>query len=180
MNKKEINKKHLQKLLKSYQDFANAIDNDIKIKKGEIWQSIPLLNEIYVPMPSKKIYNKPIEDFLYSVYVKLPQEQKNIVNIIPYYIWTFLHEMGHIQNNDIKDSFISIRKITDFLSYHFGHINIIDKLTTYLYFNLPEEKKATQWAINYINKNYDTVRYYANQITKNYNKYYRNYNPSKC
>jgi len=180
MNRKKINRKHLQKLLKTYQDFANIIDNSIEIKKGKIWQSIPLFNEIYIPIPSKQFYEKSIQDFLNSVYVKLPKEEKDIVDIIPYYIWSFLHEMGHVQNYDIKDPFISIRKITDFLSYHFGHISIIDKLTTYLYFNLKEEKRATQWAINYVNENYDLVRLYSNEITKAYLKYYGNYNPTKC
>lgn len=161
------------KLINNYRKIANNVDNEIGVYISEnVWYCEPENNEIFVATP--KNTNKGLQDFIKSIDVKLNNEQKYLLNIIPTFMWSFLHEMGHLQTEKkIYKILLPYRKLTDFLSYHFGNIKIIDKLTSVMYFNLIDEVKATQWAVDYVTQNENKIVNYSKKLEKIYSKYFK-------
>lgn len=161
------------KLINNYRKIANNVDNEIGVYISEnVWYCEPENNDVFVATP--KDTNKGLQDFIKSIDVKLPSDKKYLLNIIPVFMWSFLHEIGHLQTEKkIYKILLPYRKLTDFLSYHFSHIQIIDKLTSVMYFNLIDEVKATKWAINYVIQNENKIVNYSKELEKIYSKYFK-------
>lgn len=160
-------RKNNKKILKEFKNLAKIIDNEIEVQFGDIWVSTPLFKLVEICKTKDK---KDFEiDFSNYINTLLPNNKKHLAYIIPIYIWSFLHECGHVNNYDIKEHKISLRNLVNFLSYHFGQHKTIDRLTTYIYFRMKEERKATKWAVNYTLKNEDLILKYSQKLAKAYN-----------
>lgn len=172
MNKSKIG---AIKLINNYRQFAKTIDTNTDVYiTNDTWYCEPENNEIFVFNPNKDTNKKIWNDFLNSVEIKLNKNNKHLIKTIPGFMWCFLHEMGHLQTEKkIYKILIPYRKITDFLSYHFASkSNFIDKLTTKMYYNMIDEKKATQWAVDFATRNELQVIRQSKQIQKIYKKYF--------
>ena len=162
------------KLVNKYRNIANNIDNNVDVYVNNFeWYCEPENNEIYISRPKKE--KSSLQDFLHSVDIKLKKEQKYLLNIIPPYVWSFLHEMGHLQTEKkIYIILMPLRKLTDFLSLHFSHKNkLMDKLTTFMYYNMADEVQATKWAVNYVIHNEKQVLKYSKELAKIYKNYFK-------
>lgn len=155
----------MKRVIKKYRQLANAIDKDIKVKKtASEWYCVPLEKTIFIPQLETELGEQA---FLNSINKQLPQEKKELLTMFPSWVWSFLHEIGHIQKNHIKGHNF-IYKICCLL-YDLKLVKIADLI----YFNSKEEKQATQWAIDYIIQNEDFVFNSAVDIYKAYKKYYK-------
>ena len=168
------NKIGVTKLVNKYQNLAYNIDQEVEVYINDnTWYCEPENKEIYISQPKPE--KESLKDFLHSVDIKLNQEQKYLLDIIPPYVWSFLHEMGHLQTE--KKIYIilnPLRKITDFLSFHFSHKNqLMDKITTLIYYNMLDEVKATQWAVNYVIQNEKQILQYSKELAKIYKNYFK-------
>lgn len=172
MNKSKIG---AIKLINNYRQFAKTIDTNTNVYiTNDTWYCEPENNEIFVFNPNKDTNKKVWNDFLNSIEIKLNKNNKHLIKTIPSFMWCFLHEMGHLQTEKkIYNILLPYRKITDFLSYHFASkSNFIDRLTTKMYYNMIDEKKATQWAIDFATKNELQVIKQSKEIQKIYKKYF--------
>jgi hypothetical protein len=118
--------------------------------------------------PHYKIYiaRNPLgdtdKDFMLTVKKSLPKEFKYLVDIIPELVWSFLHEIGHIEKgNAINDDFI--RGIANYCGSKGWSF-----LGNLIYFNLREEKQATKWATDYVINNLEVVIKFTNDLAKTY------------
>jgi len=155
----------MKQVLKSYKMLAHYVNKDIQIVKGTTeWCCYPELCQVEIP---QIVAEQGEQAFLNSVACQLPTNQQELINIIPDFMWSFLHEIGHIEcehtaNNQITRNFINfISKIG------------WEKMANKLYFNLKEEKQATKWAVDFVINNYETIENYTNKIIKKYKKYYK-------
>lgn len=83
---------------------------------------------------------------------------------------SILHEVGHLKTfpyfSDRARFFNQVCKlIIDRLPF--------DKLQNYLYFNLPLEKKATEWAIHFMRKYPKRADYFAKKMNANVQDFYK-------
>ena len=168
------NKIGVTKLVNKYRNIANNIDNNVDVYVNNFeWYCEPENNEIYISKPKKE--KTSLQAFLHSVDIKLPRNRKYLLDIIPPYVWSFLHEMGHLQTE--KKIYIILtpyRKLTDFLSLHFSHKSkLIDKLTNLMYYNMIDEVQATKWAVNYVIQNEKQVLKHSKELTKIYKNYFK-------
>lgn len=155
----------MKKVLDKYREFARYIDKDIKIKKGYTsWATIPLYKQIEIPQVATF---ESEQLFLQDIKKRLPQGKKFLIDMLPNYTWSFLHEVGHIQCNHIQEDTI-IRVIADFL----GSLGLT-KIANLIYFKLKEERQATDWAISYVLNNFDTVVKFTTELEKTYKRYYK-------
>jgi hypothetical protein len=146
-------------ILNVYKTLANIIDKEIQVQYGEYWTSTPIFKQVIVQQ--KKDKQKDIDNFTNFIKTLLPKDKKYLSKQISIEMWSFLHECGHINNCDIYDPIFSLRNVINFIAYHFGQFKIIDKFTTYVYFNLKEEKNATLWAIQYVLDNEFMISHFS-------------------
>lgn len=71
------------------------------------------------------------------------------------FLWSFLHEVGHIETIDILDD-----NELDFSEDQKANENITDED----YYELPDEFAATEWAANYMRKNTEKVAKFWNEV----------------
>ena len=84
---------------------------------------------------------------------------------------SILHEVGHFKTfpyfSDNAKFYNQLCKIIiDKIPF--------DKLQNYLYFNLPLEKKATEWAINFMRKYPKRAKYFADKMYIAVQEFYKN------
>lgn len=155
----------MRKVLKAYTSLAHYVNKDIKVIKGTTdWCSYPELCQVEVP---QLVTEQGEQAFLDSVARQLPADKQELVDIIPDFMWSFLHEIGHIQCKHNVDNYV-IR----------GFVNIISKLgwekmANKIYFNLKEEKQATKWAVDFVMLEPQAVEDFTKKILKRYEKYYK-------
>lgn len=154
-------------VLNKYREFAKYINKEIKVKQCELdWYCYPSLKLIEMPKFETEEGKK---DFLKSIEKKLPQDKKDYLNYVPENVWSFLHEVGHIQNNHNSRSLIRI------ISNLLGQLGL-EKIANLFYFQMKEEKEATQWAIDYVLHNEEIVYKFSNEIYKSYKRYCKSCN----
>lgn len=116
--------------------------------------------KIYIP---KNALEDTDKKFMLTVKKSLPKEFKYLVNIIPEIVWSFLHEIGHIEKGErINDDLI--RAFADGCGSRGWSF-----LGDLIYFNLREEKQATKWATDYVINNLEVVIKFTNDLAKTYN-----------
>lgn len=156
----------MRKVLKAYTSLAHYVNKDIKVIKGTTdWCSYPELCQVEVP---QLVTEQGTQAFLNSIAQQLPADKQELVNIIPDFMWSFLHEIGHIQCKHNSRADVPIR----------GLVNIISKLgwekmANKIYFNLKEEKQATKWAVDFVMLEPQAVEDFTKKILKRYEKYYK-------
>lgn len=151
----EIYYEEVDNINKKYQDYFNK---NIKSKKNDIEFEIGLSYGCY---PKEMIVEIPLLvdeknslEFLESV-----EKVGGNIEDISMEMWSVLHEIGHLQTR--QDIFISplLRKICKILK---------QPLLNKVYFNIPEEKKATKWAVNYVNNNKNDLLLFQENIMQDY------------
>ena len=122
----------MKKVLRKYREIAKKIDKDIRVKKGFdnwlCWVEDKIIEVARIETErGEKAFRK-------SVIKKLPKEHKDLINIISNEMWSFLHEVGHIEKGrrywDTPQ-----RTIVEFLCRH-----NLDLLGDLIYFNMKEER----------------------------------------
>lgn len=147
----------MKKLLNKYRELAKKINGDIRVCKSNYWWSLVEDKKVGVIKLKEELGDEP---FLASIEKILPQDKKYLIKKIPNYMWSFLHEIGHIEKGErINDNLI--RDLANGLS-KLGFRKIADLI----YFNMKEEKLATQWAVNYVIQNEQFVNRYCKQFNK--------------
>lgn len=159
----------MKKVLNKYREFVRLIDKDIKVKKGATaWLSYPALKEIEVP---RAVAQSGIDGFIPSVERQLPLHAKHLATTIPDFMWTLLHEVGHIKCEHTKGSSL-MRIIADTCG-----VLGLEKLGNLIYYNLKEEKQATKWAVDFVlSSKIGTVAKYSDELCKAYKRYYKTMN----
>ena len=164
MNKKEKIEQEFQKVVAAYQEIADTIDKDIQVFAKADYAYYPNTREIEIPY---LISEDGAKKFLMSV------ATANVGNINIYNIdiamWSLLHEIGHDQSK--QNDIISIigRKIYKIVT----KLNLC-KLSNKIYFNLPEEKNATEWATDYVNLHYKEIKQLEKKLQNAYYNFYNN------
>lgn len=157
----------MKKILNKYRELARYIDKDIKIKKGNDWCCYVEDKKIHIPKIESENGEK---EFQKTIYNALPQNKKYLVKIINPVVWSFLHEVGHIEKGKrINDDLI--RSIANGL----GLLGL-EKIAQFIYFNLKEERLATKWATQFAVQNEELVKRFSKEIEKTYYRYYKSMN----
>lgn len=116
--------------------------------------------KIYIP---KNALENTDKGFMLTVKKSLPKEFKYLVDIIPEIVWSFLHEIGHIEKGTRRNDDL-IRELAN----RWGSRGW-EFLSNLIYFNLREEKEATKWATDYVTNNLEVVIKFTNDLAKTYN-----------
>lgn len=153
----------MKKILSKYAELGKRVSKGLKVKRGDDFYCYPQDNQIFIPM----IWNgKDVKHFINDI-----KKRYNPlwVDKIDDYVWCFLHELGHIKTdtNNIVD--ILCRPILVFLA----NLSFVPNLIQTLYYKLPNEKQATDWAINYVNEHFHEVMKFQKELRKVYIRYYK-------
>ena len=161
----------MKRVLNKYREFARYINKEIKVKKDSEWLSYVEDKQIGIPRAESE---EGEQAFRNSVIKALPNDKKEMIDIIPDFAWSFLHEVGHIEKGRrINDT------ITRGLANACGKIGL-SRLANLIYFNLKEEKQATKWATDYVINNEEVVIKFSNELIKVYKRYYKTMNLTEC
>lgn len=155
----------MKKVLNKYRQVAKYIDREIKIKKGNEWACYVEDKIITIPQIESEEGNA---EFRKSIEKILPITLE--IDIISDEMWSLLHEVGHIQKGKRYNDNI-IRGLANI----FSKLSL-NRLANAIYFNLKEEKEATQWAVNYVNKNVNIVQRFDRELGKTYRNFFRSMN----
>ena len=155
----------MENILNIYTNFAKSIDNNIKVVFDNDWQCDLEEKIIYIPLIESQ---EECEKFINNFKKQWQQKNKKIKLFFTPQTISFLHEIGHTQTK--QDNIISkvLRKISNFLYKY----KTTKELSYKIYYNIPEEKKATQWAIDFIAWNYLKIIEFNKDIENAYFKFY--------
>lgn len=132
------------KEIKGIEEINNILNNflepfDCTAEEGEdfcYWVSKSCINYAFV-VPCEK--DKWFQEFIYSLNKKINCD---------IFLLSFFHELGHHETLDeIEDS---ILKYCWDIKNELNCKTLITKEDSFMYFNLPDEKAATEWGIRYI------------------------------
>lgn len=153
----------MKKILSKYAELGKRISKGLKVRRGDDFYCYPDDNQIFIPM----IWNeKDVNHFMENIKTRYNSEW---VDKIDNYIWCFLHELGHIKTdaNSIIDTLC--RPILTTLA----NLSILPKVMQSLYYKLPKEYNATEWAINYVNEHFNELLKFQKDLRKVYIRYYK-------
>lgn len=159
----------MKQILKQYYKMAKSVNKDITIKKVPCdWSCYPSLNIINVPMT---VTEQGEQEFLQSVYDKIPMMYQELGQNINPIVWAFLHELGHIECGHTTDR----QRAKRWLANQLGKINlqITQKWASGIYFNLQEEQEATKWAVKFAIVHYQKVKDFEKKLLKKYREFYK-------
>lgn len=142
--------KGFKKLQKKLDKLAKEIDDGVSVELAtadECFITLKIIRFNLLRLSyADQIYKEHLDEN-YSDRVKLPE-----------YIYSFLHEMGHIQTAEI---FLAEDK----------EERKVAKGDNTLYFNLESEKAATAWAMDYAKENTVFVHWLTIQFERAINKF---------
>ena len=157
---KELEKleKGMVDIIAIYQNFVNQIDDTIEIKQGEDYTANLEDWDIEIPLI---VSENQTDKFMLSI--KDMSYSNDLVNSIDASVWSFLHEIGHLmtKQGDLKS------KIMRFISR-----KVKSPLSDKIYYNIPEELNATEWAVNYVNLNWYEVKAFEQELLQAYKTLY--------
>ena len=158
MKELEMLKNGMVDIIAIYQNFVNKIDDTIEIKQGEDYTASLEDWDIEIPLI---VSESNTDKFMLSV--RDMSYSDDLVNSIDASVWSFFHEVGHLQTRqgDLKS------KIMRFVS-HKCKSPLQDKI----YYNIPEELNATEWAVNYVNLNWYEVKAFEQELLQAYETLY--------
>lgn len=142
-NKCGYNKKDLQLI----REFVKDIDKNILIRiapNKEFCCCLPL-GKLY--LGQKKMCD--FEIYWYDWYQKQPFYSKENINLR---IITLLHEVGHFITFDIQEWLDRNAEVPILTEKYYNNEISFEELN-YAYWNLTNEYKATEWAVNYYKSN---------------------------
>lgn len=155
----------MENILNIYTNFAKSIDNNIKVEFDNDWQCDTEEKIIYIPLIESQ---EECEKFINNFKKQWRQKNKKIKLFFTPQTISFLHEIGHTQTKQGDIISKILRKISNFLYQH----KTTKKLSYKIYYNIPEEKRATQWAIKFIAWNYLKIIEFNKDIENAYFEFY--------
>lgn len=138
-----------------FQNFIDTEDFDCVVEEGEEYAALPNENRItWAPFCNFDV------DRMFMQYAR----QLGLQNKVSFRVLSFLHEVGHIETFEEVSGFdVVVYKVATFLLAK----PLLPALRrNWIYFHLPIERRATQWAVDYINENYDIVRRLMEDLRK--------------
>ena len=132
----------MKKRIDYVKDFIKNIDNDFEVYESNTFEADVTQEEVYITFSDDKESQEVYLKFLKQEFGK---------NFNPFVI-SLLHEIGHIKTNDEemledRDLVYGLLKM-DF----YNGTSSIEEYNN-MYFRIPAEYAATEWAVNYYNKN---------------------------
>lgn len=153
-----------EKIIRAYQKFIDYVteNSDITAFAGNDFACYLNTREIEIPM---LLTERGVNQFMVSLAVA------NVGNIDVYdfdiLVWSLLHEIGHLSTKQ-GDIISKIgRKLSRILED-----KGLTKLSAKIYYNLPEEKNATEWATDYVNTHYKEMKQWEKFMLDNYVNFY--------
>lgn len=125
------------------QSFVELIDNEIEIFKGHCFEVDMDLKEIYL---GSKRYDRISQFFMKHWENEIAETPMN------WCILSLLHEIGHIMTttDELENNRQELDSMYSFM-YREGVITENEYFTSY--FDIPAERKATEWGIDFYKKN---------------------------
>ena len=148
----------IEQILDYCTEFINDIDNFEDVTLGLDFSCYPTTNEIQIAVIASAV---SVDDFRENLY------SRTQVRDISEFTWSLLHEVGHCKNwHLMNDRTINhCRNIKRKISR--------GSLPRTTYYDLTDERIATDWAIKFVNHNYEVVKEFDYQITRLLDKFYR-------
>lgn len=156
-------------VVKVYKKITYSLDDTLNFQWGTDYSVEEKTKTIYIPL----IESEQGEiDFANSIIKILnTKENKEDLEKIDMLMYSLYHEIGHLKSKqgDLKSKIG--RKIAN-ISNKIG----LKKLSRKIYYNLPEEKNATEWACNYISNHYNDILIQQEELKEAFNKFYKDLN----
>ena len=129
--------------------FVKSINPDYKVYKNRYWSSDWQNGKIWIPKPYKNYLD--ISDIYFKYFLI---EKYNISPNL--YIISILHEIGHLQTEtqELSDERAMIYAT---LEWQYENKMINEEQYNKQYFEIPAERLATEWAIDYYKNNSKTI-----------------------
>ena len=150
--------KGIEQILDYCTEFINDIDDFEDVTLGLDFSCFPTTNEIQIAVIASAV---SVDDFRTNLYSRMQ------VRDISEFTWSLLHEVGHCQtwcqmNNRTVNHCKNIKRKIERGS-----------LPRTMYYDLTDEKIATDWAIRFVNRNHEIVKEFDYQITRMLDKFYQ-------
>ena len=125
------------------QSFVELIDKEIEIHKGHCFEVDIDLKEVYI---GSKRYDRVSQYFMQHWAEEIADAPIN------WCVLSLLHEIGHIMTDteELQDNRQMLDSMYSFM-YQMGAITENEYFTSY--FDIPAERAATEWGINFYKKN---------------------------
>ncbi|NLY81513.1 MAG: hypothetical protein GX078_01870 [Clostridiales bacterium] len=139
--------KGMKKLEKRINRIVKKIDETVKVELAGSDACYPYKKKIFFSILRDYESEKKFMDNLHVTYNDAPH--------LPIFLYVLLHEIGHINTYEkaYKEEDDNMRQ------------NIMVKGDEEAYFNLPTEKAATAWAVDYVKRNPKKAKNIADEIT---------------
>ena len=143
--------KGIDKLLNLCTDFINEIDDFEDVQLDPEFSCYPTTNEIFISLVAPQ---NAVEEFMDTLL------ERTDIDDISEFTWSLLHEVGHCETW----GFLSERT-TNHCYYKKRKIKQ-GKIPTRNYYYLTDERIATNWAIKFVENNYEMVKEFDRKILK--------------
>ena len=152
--------KELDKFLKACNNFIAEIDEDLEdVQVGSFFFCYPTTKEVFISVLAEE---NGLDEFMKNLL-----ERTDIHDISPF-TWSLLHEVGHCETWHL---------MTEKVEHHCRNLKRKierggKRFPTELYFDLTDERIATNWAIKFVSQNYDFVKAFDKKILKIFDRFY--------
>lgn len=148
--------KGIDKLLNICTDFVNEIDEFEDVQMGVEFFCYPTTNEIFISLVASE---NAVEEFMTTLL-----ERTNVRDISEF-TWSLLHEVGHCETWGV---------MTKRTTNHCRNVKrkiMQGKQPSVNYYYLTDERIATDWAIKFVENNYEKVKKFDKRILKYLKKF---------
>lgn len=148
--------KGIDKLLNICTDFVNEIDEFEDVQIGVEFFCYPTTNEIFISLVASE---NAVEEFMTTLL-----ERTNVRDISEF-TWSLLHEVGHCETWGV---------MTKRTTNHCRNVKrkiMQGKQPSVNYYYLTDERIATDWAIKFVENNYEMVKKFDKRILKYLKKF---------
>lgn len=143
-------RKSTEILLNKVNEFINTIDDFENVTLHKEFECFPTTKEIRID-----VHCRPYD---YSLFLITLYARKNVPWGISLFTWALLHEVGHCMTEHLLSKRTNNHCLYAKAKIEKGKRPIED------YYFLADEKLATNWAIRFVNNNYDIVKKFDNEI----------------
>lgn len=148
--------KGIDKLLNICTDFVNEIDEFEDVQMGVEFFCYPTTNEIFISLVASE---NAVEEFMTTLL------ERTDVRDISEFTWSLLHEVGHCETWGV---------MTKRTTNHCRNVKrkiMQGKQPSVNYYYLTDERIATDWAIKFVENNYEKVKKFDKRILKYLKKF---------
>ena len=135
--------KGIDELLNLCTDFINEIDDFEDVQLNNEFCCYPTTNEIFISVLASQ---NSVEEFMTTLL------ERTRIKDISEFTWSLLHEVGHCE---------TVYLLSERVNNHCRNVKkkiAKGKVPSINYYSLTDEKIATNWAIRYIENNYEDVK----------------------